>query len=98
MGWLANYADANQKIIDEEMTYYESLSYAVAATETPPYFLRTVTVSKYRYVGMTYAAAVTCAAAVDNPPAIVATVHRGSDAANYYVSVIEIARTAWVEQ
>lgn len=97
MAWLSGYANAQQKIIDEESEYIDFLSFSVAAGETPPVFNRTVTISKYRYIGMTYVAAAECKEAINSPPDVIATMQRASDAANYYVSVMEISRGAWAE-
>jgi hypothetical protein len=95
MPWLTNYTDANQKVVDEERAEEESLTYYFAATNTQVTVTRTVTISQYRYVGMTLAAAQSCKTTINNPPTLTAVVRRESAAGGYCVEVTERTEGAW---
>lgn len=92
MALLEAYSDTN-KVVNEQNSWTDGLNWANASTVTV--YVRTITQSKYTYVGMTYAAAVSCAAAINNPPSVEAVVKRGSEAGSYNVEVMEITRGAW---
>ncbi len=94
MPWLSSYSDTNL-IIDEYNSWTDFISFAVQPGETPPRFKRVVTQTKKRYVGMTYAAAVSCQTALHNPPSVEASVSREGDGGAYTVNVMEITRADW---
>jgi len=99
MGWLTSYDDTN-KIIDEVSTYTDRLSYTAAAgaSEDPAVFVRTVTVSRYRYVGMAYSTAVTCQGALNNPPNVLASLKRENNGDAYSVEVMDLSIGDWAEE
>jgi hypothetical protein len=97
MAWLETYTSDN-KITDEYTAQGESLSYTVSAEEDPVTYERTVVTSKYRYVGMTEATAITAQAALNAPPDTVATMRRENDGGAYMVEVTTVTRTAWALQ
>ena len=86
MAWLDSHSDAN-KIVDEDRSYTKTL---VIMRYFGGTFRKTctqeITDIEYRYVGMTYAAAVTCAAAMSGE----AQIQRENDAGAYQVLVTEI--------
>jgi hypothetical protein len=96
MPLLTNYTDANQKVVDEERADEESLTYYFASTNTEVTVTRTVTISQYRYVGMTLAAAQSCKTAVNSPSTgVIAVVRRASAGGEYCVEVTETTKGAW---
>jgi hypothetical protein len=89
MGWLTGHSDPQQKIIDEEWSYSVYVMAVAYGDDVPPRYRRDVTMQKYRYVGMTYAAAVACRDAIHNPPTVEAQCLRENEAGAYYVAVME---------
>jgi len=88
-------SDADQKIVDEERIEKESLTYYIAATNTQVTKTRDVTITQYRYVGMTQAAAESGQTTLNNPPALTAVVRRASAAGEYCIEVTERTEGAW---
>ena len=95
MPWLTDYTDANQKVVDEEREDEETYSYYFPNTNTTVVITRTITISQYRYVGMTLAAAQTCMTTINDPPTLTAVVRRESAAGSYCVEVTERTAGAW---
>jgi hypothetical protein len=91
-GWLTTYGASN-KIILAEDSHPDTF---VTLGGVPVVHTRTLTISKYKYVGMTHAAAVTCQA-TENDPAndVFATMKREGPGGNFMVEVTETTATAW---
>jgi len=91
MAWLATYGAGN-KVDEEVRSYSEPYTNLIGGTSLS----RTVTTTKYKYVGMTAAAAATCQAALNDPGSGVLAVAKKSGAGgNWMVEVTEITKSAW---
>jgi len=97
MAWLTTYTDAN-KVIDGVRSDVEQFTLTVPGIG-PIIGHRAYTTTMYRYIGMTYSAAVTAAEAISDAsvPAspILATVSRENEAGAYTVNVTAITRGEW---
>ena len=92
MPWLTTY-DSTNKVVDEERDDIEDYTYHSASTT---YILhRSVTVSQYRYVGMTLSAAQACKTAINDPPTLIAVVRRESAGGSYCVQVTVVTKGTW---
>lgn len=91
MAWHSSHSSDN-KIIDEEVTHPETIHFPAHDRS----WSHTVTITQYRYTGMTYAAAVTCEAAMKTA-GHEATLLRQNDADAYMVRVTEITDSGYTE-
>ena len=91
MTWLSGYSDANRVDDGEDQIVRRYYGPTVASQ-------RVDVVKHYRYVGMTYAAAVTCRDALNDPladPPIVAQLEKEGPGGNWQVSVHETTYGDW---
>lgn len=88
MAWLGSATAAN-KIEDTESSYEESIFFGGQE------WTRSITIETYRWVGMTLAAADIQAAAINNPPDLIATRKRENAAGAYMVDVTETTTGTW---
>lgn len=98
MPWLTSYSDANKIDVGETVTDQKIYTASAGAPEDGDVIgvRRTVTVKEYRYVGMTYDAAITCRDAISDPDSgIVAQLERIGAAGEYGVSVFETVEGDW---
>ena len=101
MPWLTTPDETNGKVLDEERVDSEPLTYYFAATNTQITKYRDSTIKQYRYVGLTYDAAVTKQAAINrpatfaDPSSLIAVVRRESVAGSYCVECTETTKGAW---
>ena len=95
MAWLETYTDTN-KVTDESSSYVHIVNYF---STTPVTYRRTVTVSTYRYVGMTQASAEAGAATLNGTltPPSKASARRSGEAGNWEIAVQSWSYTAWEE-
>jgi hypothetical protein len=95
MAWLTEHSDAN-KIVDGSTGY--AYSYSYRSVDGDGYVTnnlrRMVTNAEYRYVGMTYAAAITCMSAMQ-AAGNTASLYRENDAGAYRVVAEIITFGAW---
>ena len=85
------YDDTN-KIVDEEITR-EEISQVYGGTWTN--LKRTVTETRFRYVGMSYAVAADCEAAMVSAGKKIVQLYRENDAGFYGVRVTDVTYGAW---
>lgn len=91
MGWLNTYGPTN-KVDVETREWQEDLTNPGGATTLS----RTVTMSKYKYVGMTQATAETCQAAVNDPGnGVTAVAKKAGRGGNWNVDVTSVTFTGW---
>jgi hypothetical protein len=95
MAWFETYTDTN-KIVEGKRHWEDSFTVDTPGIG-PVVWTRNFTEETYRYVGMTYAAAVTAAAAIEDLPLVTATVKRTGAAGSYSVEVSEITRGDWAD-
>ena len=95
MAWLTEHSDAN-KIVDGSTGY--AYSYSYRSVDGDGYVTnnlrRMVTNAEYRYVGMTYAAAITCMSAMQ-AAGNTASLYRENDAGAYGVRVSGTSYDDW---
>ena len=97
MAWLTSYGATNR--IEDGRTVLVREQYDVASTGWIGY-RQVTTITDYRYVGMTRAAALTCQDAINDPtasPPVIAQMERQGPGGNYQVSVHEITIADWEE-
>jgi len=96
MPWFDDYGEDN-KIIDGEdiIVYKHFFSGSAIDSDSPTGWTKTDIIRRYRYVAMTYDAAVDCRDAISAPPDIVAQVSRQNDAGAYMVTVAETIEGDW---
>ena len=88
MAWLSSHSATN-KITDDKRVDTERWSQWEWIAEGVVWYARDVTTTTYRYVGMTEAAADSCATSMRGS-GYVATVRRENDANGYTVQVTEV--------
>lgn len=97
MALLETYGPTNLDVYEPETTQTYFVAFEALAGIWYNIY-NDVTTARYAYVGMTKAAAITCAAAVSNPSAgINARVVRASGGAMYNVEVDKCSITTWQE-
>jgi hypothetical protein len=95
MGWLSSYGETN-KIVDETHARKQTIIFAFGAGLI---LTRTITETRYRYVGMTMAAADSAVTALEasapENTERTASRRRQNDADAYQVEVCDIVTGAW---
>ena len=100
MAWLETYTATN-KVTDEVSSYTHVINFF---STTPKAYKRTVTVSVYRYVGMTEATAIAGAIALNDhgeegalTAPSKASARRSGEGGNWEIAVQEWSYTDWAE-
>lgn len=92
MGWLTTYGASNKIILSED----SMPDTFVVVGGVPVVWTRTLTIAQYKYVGMTYAAAVNCQSTENDPPNdVFATMKREGAGGNFMVEVTETTASTW---
>jgi len=96
MAWLPDASDPNQYIIDSVTAEEERATFLAGIVWAE--YTRSITITRARYVSMTYAAAVTAQAALHNPtgsPPTWAAIERTHAAGAYAVTITIKVYGSW---
>ena len=93
--WLPGYSDTNKINDGEDTIPYKHWMAIGAPGTTPSGSVKIDKIKRYRYVGMTHAAATTCRDTINDPPDIVAQLERENDAGAFMVQVAETVEGDW---
>lgn len=97
MPLLTAYSHTN-KIIDESSTYGYYLVAVATGEDTPPKWKVNVNEEKFRHVGMTYNAAVTCRNNYNAMDNTTASLYRDGEAGQYSVRIHQVTKTVVLEE
>lgn len=95
-GWLDDYGPSNKINDGEDQIVLKAYTAVGLPGDTlPSGNTKTDTIKRYRYVGMTYDAAVTCRDEINDPPDLIAQLERENDAGAFMVTVAETVEGDW---